>query len=280
MRVPVLIAALFLIIFAAPAQSAKLAKLKQAEVLGDTLLNQQDFAGALKQYNKVAKGTKLKDAPSRQILYKRAVCYFYLGEFDNALADLDVFIPENPNTPRARILRAFIYREMDNPEGQLADLDEILQWDTNNLDVMKWRAGVLVELERNREAITQLQSVRIWGSDEEVELYLGIAYYGLNESDSALVHFNEAISINGGYLPAYMYAGSLLLEGGSYDQALLYLDLANRLEPGNMQVVFYKGVALVELNRKDEGCRLLNRAFYSGIDDAAGYLQEHCFIKE
>lgn len=260
----------------AQAQS-KPSKLAVAETLGDTLLSQQDFVGALKQYNKVAKGNKLKDVEARQILYKRALCYFYLAEFDKAISDLNIFIPENPNLPRARILRAFLYRETGDLELQLADLNEVLDWDAFNIDLLKWRAGLLVELEKNKEAVEELKKIRAWGADEEVELYLGLAYYGLEEADSAIFHFDSAININGGYLPAYMYAGSLSLEQGAYTLSLSYIDLALMLEPSNSQLLFYKGIVLTELGDKDEGCRFLSRAFTNGVDAAGDYLKEYCY---
>jgi tetratricopeptide (TPR) repeat protein len=259
---------------------SKQSKLKTTEALGDTLLTRQDFAGALKQYNKVAKATKLMDSEARQILYKRALCYFYLADYTKAIADLDVFIPENENLPRARILRAFIFREIGELDRQLDDLNEILDWDPLNVDLLKWRAGLMVELGKNEEAVGELKNIKKFGSDEEVELYLGLAYYALDYPDSAIAQFDEAILINGGYLPAYLYAGSLSLEQEAYELALTYINLGLMLERGNLQLTFYKGIAFVELDRKDEGCSLLNKAFYGGIDEAGDYLQQYCYPEE
>ncbi|QLH31908.1 MAG: hypothetical protein HWD62_05205 [Cyclobacteriaceae bacterium] len=56
-----------------------------------------------------------------------------------------------------------------------------------------------------------------------------------------------------------------------------FLDVALRLDPENLQALFYKGIALVELKREDEGCRCLNKAFYDGVDDAADYLKQYCY---
>lgn len=259
---------------------SKQSKLKTTEALGDTLLTRQDYAGALKLYNKVAKANKLKDSEARQILYKRALCYFYLSDYTKAIADLDVFIPENENLPRARILRAFIFREIGELDRQLDDLNAVLDLDPLNVDLLKWRAGLLVELEKNEEAVGELKNIKKFGSDEEVELYLGLAYYALDYPDSALAQFDEAILINGGYLPAYLYAGSLSLEQEAYELALTYINLGLMLERGNLQLTFYKGIAFVELDRKDQGCSLLNKAFYGGIDEAGDYLQQYCYPEE
>lgn len=279
MRLLGFIVAITLSIASAQAQS-KPSKIAVAEALGDTLLNHENFVGAIKQYNKVAKATKLKTPEDRKILYKRGLCYFYLGEFDKAIADLNIFIRENENLPRAKILRAFIYRELGENELQLADLNDALDGDQFNADLLKWRAGLLVEMERHREAVSELKKIKLWGTDEEVELYLGMSYYGLDEPDSAITHFDAAIALNGGYLPAYMYAGMLSLEQQAYPLALTYINLALMLEPSNLQLTFYKGIALIETDNKDEGCRLLSKAFYGGIDDAGDYLQEYCYPSE
>lgn len=259
---------------------SKPSKQSITEALGDTLLHQEDFEGALKQYNKVAKSSKLKDKEARQILYKRSLCYFYLGNFEKGLSDLNIFIPENENFIRARILRAFIYRELGNEEQQLNDLNEILKGDQFNIDLLKWRAGLLVQMGKNREAVSELTNIKAFGTDEEVELYLGLSYYGLDEPDSAITHFDEAIAINGGFLPAYQYAGSLAIEQGANELALSYINLALMLEPDNIQLVFYKGIALVQVDKKDEGCRMLTKAFNNGIDDAGDYLKEFCYQSE
>ncbi len=275
-------AGIFILLFSvilAEAQS-KQDKIKAAEVLGDTLMSQQNFAGALSQYNKVIKSTKLKDVESRQILYKRAVCFFYLNDFNKALADLNTFIDDNPNLYRARILRAFVYREMEEPQKQLIDLNEVLEWDPLNTDLLKWRAGLMVETGLYDSAITEFKRIQLYGNDEETELYLGLCYYNLAKPDSALIHFDESIKINGGYVPAYLYAASVHLEEESFEEAKSYIDLGLMLDAQNLQLIFYKGIVLVETGNQDEGCRLLNKAFYGGIDDASDYLVEYCYPKE
>ncbi|MBX2965765.1 MAG: tetratricopeptide repeat protein [Cyclobacteriaceae bacterium] len=259
---------------------SKPSKVAVMEALGDTLAQQENFAGALKQYAKVIKATKLKTKEDRKILYKRALCLFYLGEFDKALNDLNAFISENENIPQARLFRAFLYRELGDTEKQLADVQYVTEHDPFNPDLLKWEAGLFVETGMNREAVTALKKIKQWGTDEEVEFYLGLAYYGLADADSAIFHFDEAIALNGGYVPAYTYAGVLCLEEGAYELALTYINLALRLDAGNPQLLFYKGIALVESGKKDEGCSCLNRAFYAGIDDAGGYLEEFCFDVE
>ena len=70
------------------------------------------------------------------------------------------------------------------------------------------------------------------------------------------------------------------MEGGDNYTGLKYINLALRLDPKNKQALFYKGAALIELEKIDEGCSCLNRAFYAGMDEAGDYLKEYCFEVE
>lgn len=258
------------------AQTA-VAKWKALEVQGDTLLNRQDFQGALKIYNQVAELSKLKDTESKEVLYKRAICYYSLGDFQKALNDLTVFIPEYPAFPRAKLLRAFVNRELGDTGAQLADITDLLELNQLNPDLLKWRAGIYLETEQYDEAKKELLTIQKLANDEEVETQLGFSYYSLGQADSALLHFENALEINGGYVPAYLYTSSLCLEQEAFDLALTYIDLGLRLEPENQSFLFYKGIALVETEKVEEGCRLLAKVFYAGMDQAGDYLKQYCY---
>ena len=81
-------------------------------------------------------------------------------------------------------------------------------------------------------------------------------------------------------MPAYLYASSFCLQEEFYEKAISYVNLALRIEPQNQTALFYKGIALVETEKKEEGCSCLAKAFYSGFDDAGDYLVEYCYSDE
>lgn len=247
------------------------------EAEGDTLLNRQDFAGAIKIYNNVIELSKLKDTESKGVLYKRAICFYSTGEFQKALDDLQVFIPEFPGFPRAKLLRAFVNRELGNTQAQLDDINDLLSFNPTNPDLLKFKASIFLESEKYEEAKATLLDLQKVVNDEEIETQLGFIYTNLNQVDSAFTHFDSALAINGGYSPAYMYISSLCLDQGAYDMALTYVDLGLRLEPDNATLQFYKGIALAETKNLTEGCRFLAKAFYAGMDQAGDYLKQYCY---
>lgn len=272
-RILVIVVAAFL---ASPA-FAQSAKLTKWEVEADTAMAQQDYAKAIKIYSKIVKTSKLKERADYGALYKRAVSYFSAGDFNHALEDLNKVIPQFPQLPQARMLRALVYEELGNREKKLEDLAQALLGDPANPNMLKWRASIYLEDEEYTLARKDLETAKLFDDDAETEMYLGVAQYNTGSVDSAFQSFDKSIELDATYLPSYLYAGSFCLEEDRYEQAIKYLDLAGMLDPKNTTVFFYKGIALVELEKTDEGCRYLRKAFYGGLDDASGYLKEYCF---
>ena len=252
-------------------------KWQEWETEADTLMSRQDFVGAAKLYTKVIDASKLKEKTDYRALYKRGVAYYSQGDFKSAVGDMDRFIPEYQQSYQARILRALCYRELGETDKQLVDVEEALTLSGGDPQILKWRAGLLIEKEQFNQAIEDLLLVRQLQDDPEVELNLGLAYYSTDNLDSALMAINKAIELEATFIPAYLYGGSFSLEQGLYELAIRYVNIALMLEPENVNAWFYKGLALIELKKEDEGCSCLRKAFYAGQDDAGDYLKQYCY---
>ncbi|HAC24241.1 MAG TPA: hypothetical protein DCE81_04940 [Cytophagales bacterium] len=253
---------------------------KSWEVEADTLYNRQDFSGAIKLYTKVIETTRLNSQETYGSLYKRAVCYLNLGEFEKSLTDADRLLTLLPGNYQGHFLKAFIYREQSDTEKQLEQLQILLSVQPLNPDLLRWRGSLYLEKEEFREAKRDLELARSFESDPQTETQLAFVYFNLDQSDSAFVSVNRAIELDVTYFPAYLYGGTFALQAERYELALEYLSLALRVDDTSSTALFYKGVALIELKKTDEGCKCLNRAFYAGEDDAADYLEQYCFGSE
>lgn len=255
-------------------------KWKQWEIKGDTLLNRQDFQGALKYYNKIIGSSRTEEKSRLAVIYKRAVCFYSLGDFQNSLKDLNTFIPAFPDVFNAYVLRAFVYKELGDADHQLLDLNEAIRLNPNAPELLKWRAMVYLDKNEYAKASDDLRVAQKFQDDAETETYLGFALLNIDQTDSAMMALNKAIELDATYLPPYFYASMFFLQNDEYELALRYLNLALRIEPKNVDALFYKGVALVELKKLDEGCSCLNKAFYLGSDGAGDYLKEYCYSVE
>lgn len=268
---------LFAFAFTFWASHAQDLKIGELETEADTLMSHEDFAGAVKIYTKVIDASKLQTKQDYRALYKRSVAYYSQGDFKNALSDIDRFVPQYPESYQARILRALCYRELGETDKQLLDVEKALELSGGDPQILKWRAGLLIEKKEFNQAIEDLLLVRQLQDDPEVEINLGFAYYSVQKVDSSFIALNKAIELEATFLPAYLYGGSFALEQEKYELAVKYINIALLLEPENATAWFYKGVALMELKKDDEACSCLRKAFYAGQDDAADYLKQYCY---
>lgn len=252
-------------------------KLVAWETEADTLMQRQDFAGAIKLYTRIIAETKLKEELDYGPVYKRGYAYYSSGDFKNAVADMSLFIPKFPRSFEAIIMRALSYRELGDLENQLADVESANKLNQGNPQILKWRAGLLMEKSEFKRAMADLLLVKQFQDDAEVEMNLGFAYYSLESYDSAMLSINKAIELDATYMPAYLYGGSFSLEQEDYPLAEKYLSIALRLDPENATALFYRGIALIELKKEKEGCSFLAKAFAAGQDDAGDYLKQHCY---
>lgn len=247
------------------------------ETEADTLMGREDFKKAITLYTKVIKASGLKQKENYRTLYKRAVANYSSGQWQPAIADISKFIPEFPQSYQARILRALVYRELNDTENQLTDVNTAIELTGGDPQLLRWRGSLYMEKEEYMLARKDFESVIQIQDDPEIQMNLALVYYSMQNLDSAMVAVNQAIQLDGAYPPAYYYGGAFSLELEQYEQALKFLDVALRLDPENLQALFYKGIALVELKREEEGCRCLNKVFYEGFDDAADYLKQYCY---
>lgn len=247
------------------------------ETDADTLMNHEDFAGAAVLYSKIISECQFKEKSDYRFIYKRAVSYYSGNKFDSALVDMNRFVPEFPESVQGRILRALIYRQKGDIDHQLDDLQKAIDLRGDNTKWIRWRGELLAEKGDFKAAKKDLEGTKLFEDDAELETTLGFIHYSLGNLDSALVCINKAIVLDVNYAPSYLYAGSFCLQDENFELALKYLELALRVDPANRTALFYKGVSLVELNKTDEGCRCLQKAFNAGEDDAVEYLKQYCF---
>lgn len=250
---------------------------KKWEVEADTLMGRQDFEQAIRLYTNVIQESKLAEKANFRSVYKRAIGYYSLGDFENALKDISLFIPEFPQNYQAQVLTALIYRQEGDAEKQLLALNKAIELQIGNVQLIKWRGTLYVEKGEFALAKQDLLSVRALQDDPELETNLGLVYYSTGKLDSALLAINKSIELDATYEPAYLYAGTFCLEAEQYELGLKYLNLALLIDPENVNALFYKGVALVELKKVDQGCSALRKAFAAGKDEAGDYLKENCY---
>lgn len=261
--------------FIGHASIAQPSKREELEAKADTLMQQEEFEKAANIYSKLIADHSQK--PSGKLNYKRAVCSYYQGEFEDAVKDVSIFIDESPRAHQAYILRGLCYRQLGDVDNQLKDIEKASELQVGNPQLIKWRGSLYVEKGEYAKGKDDLLLARAFEDDAELETNLGMAYNGLGNISEAIKCFNQSIVLDVNYAPAYLYAGSMLMEADRHTEAITFFDLLLRLEPDNANALFYKGISLTDLKQEKEACRCLQRAFDLGQDDALDYLKEMCY---
>jgi tetratricopeptide (TPR) repeat protein len=251
-------------------------RLETWTVEADTLMNRQDFNGALKLLTKVIKVSKLKTEEDYLALYNRAICYFSLGNHELALKDVNQYLNKY-GEQHALMLRLYIYQEQGKQELLLQELSRLSSDHPDNADFIQWRIDILMEGEAYDLARKDIRRLMALQSSPQLTAYLGMNYYYDDLPDSALTMWDEALKGDPSMHEVYLYAASLCVEEEAYPLALKYIDQGLRFNPNETSLIFYKGISLVETSKIQEGCRCLNKAFNAGEDGAIGYLKDFCY---
>lgn len=249
---------------------------------GYQLMQEERFEEALAKFTRVIESSGLQEPQDFHSLYFRAVCYFYTEKPEKAIGDIDLYVTRFSNSPQPFLLRATCYRQLEDADAQLRDLNRALTKqpeDGGDFDpqIYRWRGGLLLDRQQYDSAMMDINRSLAIKKDPEGFSMKGFAQYNMGGYDSALASVNHAIELDYSYASSYLYAASFCLQEEDFVKALTYADLGLRVDDRNHRLWFYKGIALVETGRIDLGCSALNKAFYNGIDDAGGYLSEYCY---
>jgi tetratricopeptide (TPR) repeat protein len=246
------------------------------EVQGDTLLNRGDFKGAAELFTKLISKTKFSTPEDFDLFYKRGVALMQMGNLDAALADANRY-KKATGDDQGHVLKVYIYQEMDKLDEALSQIDSLQQKYPDNPDLAQWKIQTLMGAERHADAKAELQKVLAKNRDPKLLLSLGLTHYYLGELEEAFAVFDGLIKEDPTQPEPYLYVSSLCLEDGLYEMSLKYAERGLAQNSSEPNLMFYKGIALHELGKSEEGCRFMARAFNKGVDDAGDYLKEYCY---
>lgn len=254
--------------------------LRSMEAEAQNLMQEEKFSEAAVIFTRIIDATGLEREEDYLALFRRAICYYYTGEFELALNDINAFLPHNPGRSTPFVLRSFLYRSIGDSEAVIKDLNQALTMNTGEQDssqLLRLRSTALLETRKYPEAIADIKASMKSGDDPEGLGILAFAFFQLGESGRALEYVKHSIELDHTYLPVYLYAASFLLESGRSEEAAVYARLAIMVDESISDAWFYLGVSLINLNQIDSGCKCISKAFYSGNENATGYLTQYCY---
>jgi tetratricopeptide (TPR) repeat protein len=197
--------------------------------LGDLLKNLKCYDEALISYDR---GLEL-DANDKRAWVDRGDLLNNLKRYNEALESYDLALEIDANYQHAWANRGNLFNNLERYDEALESYDRALELDPNNM------LGKLV-----------------WGKR-------GYVLLNLERLDEALASFDRASVVDDNDELAEILRGIKLRSQGRFDEALEYFDRALELGLGEQysSVFFDRAIAILGLNRWDEGIAALDDAF-------------------
>ncbi|KFA62389.1 hypothetical protein S40285_06244 [Stachybotrys chlorohalonatus IBT 40285] len=154
-----------------------------------------------------------------------------LGNHADATKDFDKSIELDPSMTQSYIKRASISLELGEPDKAEAEFEKALEQDSQDPDVYYHRAqahfikGDLSDAQKDYQKSIDLDKDFIFS-----HIQLGVTQYKMGSVASSMATFRRCIKNFAKIPDVYNYYGELLLDQGSYSEAIEKFDTAMELE--------------------------------------------------
>jgi len=120
------------------------------------------------------------------------------GDFDNAIADLNRTIQQNPNSSSAYFNRSLAYTGKDDFSQAIADLNRSIELNPNNADAFLLRGSAFaMNGDGSDKVIKELnEAIRLNPNSAEAYFLRGAAYRNKEDYAKAVADFEAALRIN------------------------------------------------------------------------------------
>jgi tetratricopeptide (TPR) repeat protein len=159
------------------------------EELGDTLYQLQRYKAAIGAYE-----ARLRlDDRSAAVRYRIGLTHYRDHNLDAALTVLRAAIRQDPQLADAHYLAGVCLREKGDARGALAELQKAVQLSPGSVPAREELADLFASLNRNAEAIEQLDVLAALDSRLERRVAVGLAHAKAGHLDLAVLTLGSAI---------------------------------------------------------------------------------------
>lgn len=140
--------------------------------------------------------------------YESSLSLYNSGNTDQALANINQYLANEPNSEKGIYLRAFIYLEEGEKDKALADYTHLLKLNPNHTGALTNRALLLMEKEKYKDALKDLnRRVSLDDSDWKALFDRGYCKGLSGDNKGAIIDFTKVIGLNPRYPEAYANRG-------------------------------------------------------------------------
>ncbi len=209
-------------------------------------------------------------------IYLRGLSYYYNAQYAEAIADLDKVIAQN----EVAVLyndRATMKKANHDYQGAMADYEQAISLDTNNVEYINNRGVLKYEMEDYDAAIEDFDYViRLDNQNFNAYNNRGIANAQSLRYEEALADFNKALALHPDVYQVYSNKGYVLYKQKKYEEAIQCFNLALQHNPQYGEAYLHRGNTK-ELMRNPQGaCEDWQKAADLGVEKAKEYINNQC----
>ena len=183
-----------------------------------------------------------------------------LGDHARALQSFDRTLALQPQDAALHNNRGNALKELGRLAEALQSYTVALGIEPGHRDTLHNRAVVHLLLGQHAEALRDYDALLVRGDHAPDLIGRGIALIGLGRCEEALVPLERAIALAPGDCMAHAQRGVTLQRLGRLAEALASFDIALAIEPALPEVLNNRGVALFDLDRPEEAVTSFERA--------------------
>jgi tetratricopeptide (TPR) repeat protein len=206
------------------------------------------------------------DPSNRMLLKQLAVAYTRAGKSDRAIKSLELLLEQSPNDPDALATMGEVYLEQGKFEKAVALFQRLQLQQKSNFEI-ELRIGVAYFGQIQKDSTLMPRAREIFEkltkqapNDWRPYFYLG-AIAGSHKQDSlAAANFEQVTRLAEWNPDGWYYLGTVYFEKTQYLKTIELMNRAVQIVPKDYRLHFLQGIALSQLQRRDESIESFRHA--------------------
>lgn len=216
--------------------------------IGDLMFEHKDIEGSIKWFKKSIE-LNPKDVTSHLKFAKMLV---YTAQYQDAFNEINIVLRQDVYNPEGYFLKGIIYKNMKDTLKAISSFQTAVQVDPGYRDAML-QLGLIYAARKNQIAATYFDNAFKADTTDVFPLYAKAMFHQENNNlEEAKTVYRKCILYDPQYGNAYFNTGWILMQQDSLEKAIRQFDLVTRIEPGNAEAHYNKGLCYEMLQKKQE----------------------------
>ena len=210
------------------------------------------------------------DPENADLYFERAQLYDQAMNYEKAVLDMFEAMKRDSSNESYYYYLGDLFMAYDNGEKAIQTMQKAIQLFPENVDFHLMAGEYCLKMPQPmyQESIDYLNgALELDVFNPDAYFLKGFAYKENGDTSKAISLFQTCVEQDPSYYNAYMQLG-LLESGRGNEVALTYFDNASRLDPGNPNPIYAKGLFLQEQERYQESVRTFKEVVGSNLQHA------------